>query len=356
MLVMGALKRIAPLAIVLFMVLLMGCIKVDISEKIHPDGMADFKMTINMSGMANLGSMIKDNISFGDNPPLENNSPVSGGTGLVSMGMQDSGAAMGSGGMMDCGETKTKMEKLGYSDIHCEMNKEQLIMTITAKRKLTEKDGFKKRATILGAKYSYRPNMTSLLGNEGGGQENSNPAMAKAMGISMTYTVEMPGKITKVENGEIVDGKAVFDLLEAGNERLYIESEESRIGILAAVGVALLVIALFLWLKTRRKPRMEAPPVPGAPNPEASAGPVEIDYDIVKTVRELEKAGHGDSTIAAKLKEMGYSPADINRIMEMASKVDGVEAEGKAKKAIIALAGAVAILVVMMAAYAIFFS
>lgn len=81
---------------------------------------------------------------------------------------------------------------------------------------------------------------------------------------------------------------------------------------------------------------------------------MEIDYSIIKTVRELEKAGHDDATIAGKLSEMGYSVADIERIMEMASKVDGIEAEGKAKRVLIALAGGFVALVIVMAAYAIF--
>ena len=336
---------------VLFLVLLMGCIKVDINEKIHPDGMADFKMTINMSGMANMGSMIRDNISFGDNTSLENNGPVSGGTGLVSMGMQNSAMPEW------CEGIAKNMTERGFTDVHCEADKEQFIITVTAKRKLTEKDGFKKTSTLLGTNYSYRPNMTALLGEEWGNNENSNPAMAKAMGISMTYTVEMPGKITKIENGKIVEGKGVFDLIGDEGKTFYLESEESGIGLLAVVGVALLaivVIAAFVFIKLmgRKKPAAEAMPVGTAQ--ALPQGPLEIDYDIVKTVRELEKGGHDDSTIAAKLKEMGYSPADIDRIMEMASKVDGVEMEGKAKQLLLALAGGFIILVVVMAAYAIF--
>jgi len=81
---------------------------------------------------------------------------------------------------------------------------------------------------------------------------------------------------------------------------------------------------------------------------------VEIDYDIIKTVRELEKAGHDDAMIVEKLGEIGYNSSDISKIMEMASTVDGVEMEGKAKRVLLALAGGFIVLVVVMAVYAIF--
>ena len=81
---------------------------------------------------------------------------------------------------------------------------------------------------------------------------------------------------------------------------------------------------------------------------------MEVDYDIVKTVHELEKQGHNDDEIEEKLIEMGYSQSEIKDIEQLAGGVDAVESEGKAKKVLIALFGGFVVLVLVMAVYAIF--
>ncbi|MFC2174906.1 hypothetical protein ACFLQ2_03515 [archaeon] len=83
---------------------------------------------------------------------------------------------------------------------------------------------------------------------------------------------------------------------------------------------------------------------------------MEIDYDIVKTVRELEKAGHSDETIEEKLGELGYSESEILEIMRLSSGVDATEGQNKAKMALMALGGGFVALVVLMAVYALIFA
>lgn len=81
---------------------------------------------------------------------------------------------------------------------------------------------------------------------------------------------------------------------------------------------------------------------------------MDVDYDVVKTVRELEKEGHDDDTISEKLSEMGFSSTEIKEIMELASGVDNVEKESQTKRVMMAFIGGFIVLVVIMAVYAIF--
>ena len=81
---------------------------------------------------------------------------------------------------------------------------------------------------------------------------------------------------------------------------------------------------------------------------------MEVDYDVIKTVRELQKQKHDDGTIEEKLGEMGYSQGEVKEIMRLATGVDDVESEGQAKKVLVALVGGFIVLVVVMAVYAIF--
>ncbi|MCK4327779.1 MAG: hypothetical protein KAW41_04915 [Candidatus Diapherotrites archaeon] len=83
---------------------------------------------------------------------------------------------------------------------------------------------------------------------------------------------------------------------------------------------------------------------------------MDIDYDIIKTVRELEKAGHSEPIIEKKLGEMGFSDSDVLEIMRLAQSVDSVEGQGKAKTALLALGGGFVVLVVVMAVYALLFT
>jgi hypothetical protein len=82
---------------------------------------------------------------------------------------------------------------------------------------------------------------------------------------------------------------------------------------------------------------------------------VEIEYDIVKTVRDLQRGGSADEVIERKLGEMGYSEAETAEVMRLASRVDSVEKGEQSKKFLLAIGAGFVALVVFMAICAVLF-
>ena len=100
------------------------------------------------------------------------------------------------------------------------------------------------------------------------------------------------------------------------------------------------------------KAAMTMPPPP----PAASRQPAEMDYDVLKSVRELQHQGYKDNEIEKNLIEMGFSESKALDVMDLARGVDTVEGKGKAKTVLLALAGGFVALLILMALYAVLFA
>ena len=75
------------------------------------------------------------------------------------------------------------------------------------------------------------------------------------LGIKATYTLEMPGKIVKADFGEIKDNKLIMDLIELQDkDKALVESQELNLTWLIAGGAVLfMIVIIVLALVLRRK-------------------------------------------------------------------------------------------------------
>ena len=80
---------------------------------------------------------------------------------------------------------------------------------------------------------------------------------------------------------------------------------------------------------------------------------MEIEYDVVKSTRELQKQGYTVAKIEKTLGELGYNQAQVQEIIDLASGVDKAELQGKSKKVLVVLIVAFAALITLMALAAI---
>ncbi len=81
---------------------------------------------------------------------------------------------------------------------------------------------------------------------------------------------------------------------------------------------------------------------------------MEIEYDVVKSVRDLQKQGYQLASIEKNLTEMGYTSKQTQEIIDLATGVDQAELQTKAKKMMLIMALSFILLVILMAMYAIF--
>lgn len=79
---------------------------------------------------------------------------------------------------------------------------------------------------------------------------------------------------------------------------------------------------------------------------------MDIEYDIIKTVRELQKQGYSQQKIEKNLLEMGYTQKQVDEIMDLSVGVDQAEFQSKAKKIFLVLIAGFVLLVIFMTVYA----
>lgn len=227
-------KILIPVLLILLLVF-SGCIQVHITQKIHSNYNSDVEIEMDMSGIA---------------------------------GMMDS---------MDsnyCDDLDEEGIKTMLSNFKCEVDKENYIAKFSGTFSLIGTGALKIEPGLFNTKYIYDASkgqefldsmnssdsdIDSPIGDYSEMTEAQIKQM-KAMGVELTYTVEMPGTITKTEVGEIKDNKVVIDLLEAsGKENYYIESEEpnfvSVIAIAVAVILVLALVFIFLLKPKKNKPQ-----------------------------------------------------------------------------------------------------
>ena len=113
---------------------------------------------------------------------------------------------------------------------------------------------FKVNKSLLKTTYEYDlVKAMDSVSEKGGSQEefeipnaeevSQAKAMMELMGLEITYSLEMPGKITESTVGIIEDGKLTVDIFEiAGKDSLYVKSEEAGSGLILIILVVVLVV------------------------------------------------------------------------------------------------------------------
>jgi hypothetical protein len=216
-------KMILIFAVMLLM--LFGCVKINMTQKVETDGSSTMTMVMDMTKLIELSPD-----SAKTNPcDNQNETILQGGTCTYSNG----------------------------------------VMTVTTKGDPT-KYKFTTESGIIETKYRFEMpfselSKTASSGDSSGMDTNSlntpeakqQLAQMKSMGVEMNYTVEMPGTITSAEGGKISGNKATFDLLEmfaseTTPNSIVIESTTMNTTMLAA-GLVGLVIVILVLLKVMKK-------------------------------------------------------------------------------------------------------
>lgn len=231
---------------VLLLLVLAGCIQTTIRETLSPSGNSHVTVSMDFSRLAEMGSQTGTAFQWDSNTICDQilNPSNSADTGGVSI----SGSA-------------SFIQKL--SNVDCEAGENFTVM-ITGTYQHSD-EAFTKQETLLGTTYSFNPQQSDLMefptngqSISGFGGQMTSLAALRASGFSTAYTIEMPGTITKAQNGTIENNKAVFDLVELGitGQAPLVESTEYNFSLLLPLGGGILlviIVAIFLLLRKQKK-------------------------------------------------------------------------------------------------------
>lgn len=211
---MKTIKSIMLISLLALVIIMSGCINIDIKQTIEKDGMSEITIEYNVSGML-------------DMIPEED---------------------------MDEAQ-KNFLSNTTWDNAECEFVDGILIMTGS----LDVSDVLEVTETDSGTLYKYDAKNVYNIFNDAAGDENSisdetmnDSALGEQMGISYTFTLTMPGEITNSTVG-VIDGNTVvidmFDLPD--HEHAYVESKEDN-KLVSGVG-AFICIVIILGTALYRK-------------------------------------------------------------------------------------------------------
>ena len=221
--------------LILALIVLSGCIKVNVFDKISADGTSSIEMKMDMSALASFPQTEGEELTPEKLCESVLESPEEGQTGEL---------ALTSKSIADV-----------YQNVNCTATKD-FIVTVTGTRKLDASE-----YSTEGGVFKYSPSSSSS--ESYGGTVGQNPEQLqqlKSVGMEITYTVEMPGKILKAEGAiEIKDNTAKFDFLQNPVKKIEVESQlpgAIDFNLILGAGVVvliLLLIGLFFLVKQKRQ-------------------------------------------------------------------------------------------------------
>lgn len=208
-------KRILLVGFLIALILVSGCIKLDVREAISETGQSDVSMKIDMSAIPTM-------------PGQEVEDPCK---------------------QMEEGESPLTSIECTYED---------KIVTITGKldRSDSEALSIKNGTYKLDVKKAWGELTAGSAQAEQMPQDEAAIKQAKAMGIEFNYYVKLPGKMTAQKGGEIQeDGFVKFDLMDlpegASVESTVSQLDLTTILIIAGIIIVVLVIVLIVLLKRK---------------------------------------------------------------------------------------------------------
>ncbi|MCX8190479.1 MAG: hypothetical protein N3F05_04630 [Candidatus Diapherotrites archaeon] len=231
----GKIKKAILVFSIIFLIVVSGCIKLNVNQQIRSDGTSRIEMVYDMSGLYEMAKS-----QGGDTSEMDAN-------------MANMCKNFNSDG-------KLKNAK-------CEVTSDYKVIAsgefVMAEHSVFSK-AFKVNHSIPYTTYQFDAKAI-FNGLPGSGSADTNFSEASLrqlkqsaglMGIVMTYNVEMPGQITKAEVGEIkgnIVSINIFDLVD--REHAYIESQELNVFAIAIaiVVIVVLLLVVILVLFKRRK-------------------------------------------------------------------------------------------------------
>ncbi len=219
-------KFVLPILLVGIVLLSMGCISIEYKQVQHPDGSASVSETIDFTKyFETMSNYMNSNMSNHVNLEQEKEKTLKG-----------------------------VCENVTNEDIDCTYNLND--NTVTVHKNYPKNDHFydfnvkkeltKKTYTLIIDQLPafVKDNKVKVQKlSEGYGNSSTNIEYMKTMGLKMEYTIEMPGKITYANGGEISkDKKSVkYDLLTMFDEKKPIEVKSEETGLFCLPSTALLL-------------------------------------------------------------------------------------------------------------------
>lgn len=210
-------------------ILFAGCISVDIQQKVEKDGSSTITQKLDMTGLLAYAKSMSN------------------------------------------GSSSTDMDK-SMSEICVNVTKKDSTVickteggVVTMTKKVTAADagyefstGSRFPYTVYTFKTETMPQASSdsgIMGSAGGAISSksskftdaamkSSAMMLKAANAKISYTIEMPGTITVAKNGEIVDGKASYNVLTLMENGEAVEVESQELDMVAVAIIVVVVLAI----------------------------------------------------------------------------------------------------------------
>lgn len=303
-------KNISLILILISVLFISGCISMDVKQKINRDGTSEIEIIYDLSAILGMAEQLGNS---------------SGQQGNISVGEGSKE------NFTQACEGFNKEMKL--KNAKCVTTEDYKII-INFDTSLENNPAFKVSRSIPYITYEYDvKNVYNILSdlpsvNQGGTGESQQEKFSdeeliqaksmKAMGVKYSYTLEMPGKISKTDVGNVQENKVVIDMFDMiGKEHIYVQSKELNLLYdLAIVAIILILVggaAILLLSKRRRALREQYPQKVQQP---IQKEPHSFNQQLLDYINSCRKQGYSDDKIRRILVEKDKYPAEkIDQLM-----------------------------------------
>jgi len=232
---MVGLRQLLLASVIVSVILVSGCINMEIRQKIRADGISEMQLTYDLSAITQLPDQLGDaTVTPPDIDELRQNVTQT------------------------CDEFSADA---GWSNVQCSVTDDFKVL-ISGEYSLKDSPALEITPSLLSTTYRYNvKNVYNTLSDvsETQGQEFSEDqleqakSMAGLMNMKMEYVIEMPGAITHADIGEVEGNTVTIDIFDlAGTGDVYVESQETNIALLGAVAGIVVIILIVIVLVVRR--------------------------------------------------------------------------------------------------------
>jgi len=226
------------LVFILFAIIFVsGCINMEVNQKINSDSNSEIEIVYDLSAIAGISSQFESDLE-----------------------QQESMSDFNENLSQACTEFN---EKTDWKNAKCITTDDYKII-MSGEISLKDSPDFKITRSIPFITYRYDvKNIYTILSDvnvsEDQGQDFSDESlletksMSRLFNMEWKYTLEMPGKITKADVGEIKDNKVIIDMFDLAEEdHVYVESQElNLLWNLGVIAIIIGIVAIILILKGR---------------------------------------------------------------------------------------------------------
>lgn len=234
---MKQIKKFFLVFILFAIIFVSGCINMEVNQKINSDSSSEIEIIYDLSAIAGMSSQFDSELE-----------------------QQESMSDLNENLSQACTEFN---EKTDWKNAKCITTDDYKII-MSGEISLKDSPDFKITRSIPFITYRYDvKNIYTILSDinvsEDQGQDFSDESLLETKSMSSLfnmeweYTLEMPGKITNADVGEIKDNKVIIDMFDLAEEdHVYVESQElNLLWNLGVIAIIIGIIAIILILKRR---------------------------------------------------------------------------------------------------------